>query len=438
MDADVIIVGGAVAGGTLANALGSSGVQTLLIEKVSREVHSTRGDLLHPPTLRLLDGWGVLAALHADGALPIEELAVSHARRGLVARFPVPAAGPGPAGRTIAVPHDRIEAVLWQCAERWPSVRTERGQVTDLVFDGGRVIGVTLRPHAEDRTRELRARLVVGCDGSQSLVRRTLGIAAEQHPYAHEQVIIGGEGPTELPAALHWYLDDFGPLAVASRPRGGFRILLTLQLGQRGDLLKRTDPALRQHVVGRFPMLEPLRFGKQDAHLYRLGRHVAERFWGPGAALVGDAAHATHPAGATGMSLAISGAARLAELVAPVLRGEHAGDDAALDARLAVSRAALDAGSAAYDPVLDGRLAAYDASLDGRLAAYDAERRPAARLAIERNHQQALRIWQSDLYCDPEAYARAIDPRGAWGVGGAGWGQDPAALSVSATAERAV
>jgi 2-polyprenyl-6-methoxyphenol hydroxylase-like FAD-dependent oxidoreductase len=235
--------------------------------------------------------------------------------------------------------------------------------------------------------------MVVGCDGAQSLVRRSRSIRAEPEPYAHEQVIIGGFGQTELPAALHWYLDDQGALAVASRPRGGFRILLTLQLGQRGDLLKLPDPALRDHVVGRFPMLDGLRFGKQDAHVYRLARHVAERFWAPGAALVGDSAHATHPAGATGMSLAISGAARLADLVSPALR--------------------------------EG-----PAAIDAALAAYDAERRPAALAAIERNHAQALRIWQSDLFRDPEAYAQTINPTAAWGVAGAGWGQDPAALGA--------
>ena len=40
-------------------------------------------------------------------------------------------------------------------------------------------------------------------------------------------------------------------------------------------------------------------------------RSLAHSFWAPGVALVGDAAHTTHPAGATGMNLAISGAARL-------------------------------------------------------------------------------------------------------------------------------
>src|SRR5205814_2989210 len=131
-----------------------------------------------------------------------------------------------------------------------------------------------------------------------------------------------------------------------SRPRGQFRILLTLRLGQRGDLLKLPDPALREYILRRFPMLAGLQFGKQDAHVYRLARHVADRFWAPGAALVGDAAHATHPAGATGMSLAITGAARLADRLAPHLAE------------------------------------APDTELDRALADYDAERRPAATAAV--------------------------------------------------------
>src|SRR5689334_18872540 len=163
VDAEVIVVGGAVAGGAVANAFGRAGVRVLLIEKVTREVHSTRGDLLHPPTLRLLDGWGVLDALHRDGALPITELAVSHAQRGRVAQFPLQQTGDGPAARTIAVPHDRIEAVLYECASQWPSVQTRRGIVTGLLRDAdGRVAGVTVRAPGADVEEQLHARIVVG------------------------------------------------------------------------------------------------------------------------------------------------------------------------------------------------------------------------------------------------------------------------------------
>jgi 2-polyprenyl-6-methoxyphenol hydroxylase-like FAD-dependent oxidoreductase len=98
------------------------------------------------------------------------------------------------------------------------------------------------------------------------------------------------------------------------------------------------------------------------------------------------------------MSLAITGAARLADRLAPLLL---AGADAA--------------------------------TLDQALAAYDAERRPAAQVALEANHTQAMRIWGSELFRDPDAYVRAVDPTSGWGAGGAGWGQDPAALSQTAT-----
>jgi len=394
-DADVIIVGGAIAGAALANALGQAGVDTILLKKVSREVHSTRGDLLHPPTLRLLDGLGVLQALRDDGALPITELGLSD-RDGLIARYPILAADDGPAGRTLAVPHDRIEAVLYACAERRASVRCIRGTALGLLREDGRVSGVAFRAHASSERRDLRARVVVGCDGTPSLVRRELGISAEQHPYDHEQVLVAGEGETELPAALHWYVDDIGPLAVASRPRHCLRLLMVFPLGRRGDLLRRPDPALHDYVDARFPRLRGLRFGRADAHVYRVFRHVADRFWAPGAALVGDSAHTTHPAGATGMSLAITGAQRLAAALAP----------------------ALASGTAAQ--------------IDAVLEAYDAERRPAAVAAVASNHQQALKLWQSDLYRDPKAYAKAVDPTGSWGAGGAGWGQDPAALSLVA------
>jgi 2-polyprenyl-6-methoxyphenol hydroxylase-like FAD-dependent oxidoreductase len=90
------------------------------------------------------------------------------------------------------------------------------------------------------------------------------------------------------------------------------------------------------------------------------------------------------------MSLAISGAARLAALLVPAL--ERDGDRA----------------------------------IDDALAAYDDERRPAAARALEAAHAQALRLYDGELFRDADAFARAVDPSAAWTAGGGGWGQDPA------------
>jgi hypothetical protein len=99
------------------------------------------------------------------------------------------------------------------------------------------------------------------------------------------------------------------------------------------------------------------------------------------------------------MNLAITGAWRLGELVAPILT------ESASPAR--------------------------DAAIDGALERFDAERRPAAAAAVTQNHLQALRIWELGVENDPQAFAAAVNPSGPWGVGGAGWGQNPAALGVS-------
>ena len=378
-----------MAGASLANALGSRGIPTLLIERLDRERHGARGDLLHPPTLRILDSWGVLDALRADGAVALRELVVSTRDRGIVARYPTPVRDQTPAGRTIAVPHERIEAVLSACAERRPSVTVERAVVTGLLREGGRVVGVRVREGGN--ARELRARVVIGCDGTRSSVRRELGIAAEEHEYATDFLYLEAEGEVAPPAAVHWHLDRDGIVCVFARPRGESRAFLTVRRGMRTSF--GPDPALRDHVVGRFPDLARLRIAKARARLYRVVRLLAERFWVPGCALAGDAAHTTNPAGATGMSLAITGAARLAGLLVPALDRD-------------------------------------DAAVDEALAAYEAERRPAAVRALEAAHAQAMRIYESDLFRDADAFARAVDPAAAWTAGGAGWGEDPAALAA--------
>src|SRR5918911_5350198 len=112
-----IVVGAAVAGSAVANALGARGVPTLVVERGFERDNSTRGDFLHPPTLRFLEPWGVLDGLFRDGALPIHHLAVSHRTLGRLATYDVRAQGDGAAGRTIAVPHDRIEVVMKETAE---------------------------------------------------------------------------------------------------------------------------------------------------------------------------------------------------------------------------------------------------------------------------------------------------------------------------------
>jgi 2-polyprenyl-6-methoxyphenol hydroxylase-like FAD-dependent oxidoreductase len=282
-------------------------------------------------------------------------------------------------------------------AGRWPSVSIEHAMVVDLEYDeAGRVSGA--RARVGETERVYHASLVIGCDGMSSMIRRRLDVPITTDRYPHVLVYVVAEGETDPPAAMHFHLSD-RVILVANRPRGLMRVGVRFAPGEGRELFRQPDPRLWDFIRARVPDLESVRFPGTDVHVYPVARQVAERFWAPGAALVGDAAHTTHPAGATGMNLAITGASRLAELVAPILAESES----------------------------SGRAAAIDAAL----AQFDAERRPAAAAAIAENHRQALRIWADGVENDPQAYAEAVNPNAGWGVGNAGWGQNPAALGAS-------
>src|SRR3954467_4902333 len=103
LDTEVIVIGGAVGGLAVANAFGKLGLRTLVLEKGPERDNSTRGDILHPPTLRLLEPWGLLGALRAAGGRAMEPIAVSHGAMGRLATSPVTPQGRGPASRTLAM-----------------------------------------------------------------------------------------------------------------------------------------------------------------------------------------------------------------------------------------------------------------------------------------------------------------------------------------------
>ena len=185
------------------------GIATLVIEKGFDRDNSTRGDFLHPPTLRFLEPWGVLAALYRDGALPIYHLAVSHRTLGRLGHLRRPHPGRGsrqPHGRRAARSHrGGDEGVCRRLAERHHGERDG-----DRAAPRGRPRGRRRRPRGGRRGarvprppgRRLRWRPVAGAPGA--------GIETARQPYDHYFVYIQADGPTDPPAAIHFCLDETG------------------------------------------------------------------------------------------------------------------------------------------------------------------------------------------------------------------------------------
>ena len=197
-----------------------------------------------------------------------------------------------------------------------------RTEVTGLVREGGRVRGVRYRtPDAGEG--ELRADLVVACDGRWSIARQEAHLAVREFP---------------VPLDVWWFrlprAPADNPSALTPRAgRGRFALVIPrpdyLQLAYVAR--KGSDPQLRARGVERFrrdvAALMPDLADRVDAltsmddvlHLdVRLNR--LRRWHVEGLLCIGDAAHAMSPVGGVGINLAVQDAVAAATLLAGPLR----------------------------------------------------------------------------------------------------------------------
>ncbi|MEO1460953.1 MAG: FAD-dependent monooxygenase, partial [Pseudomonadota bacterium] len=169
-DSDILIVGGGLAGPTLALALARSGFSVTVIDALEEKIRRNaafdgRSYAVALTSCRLLQGVGLWPAL-ADDAQPILDIKVSDGRAGegpspFLMHFDHRDLGSDPMGHMIEDRH--IRRALLDAMEAEPKVTRLSGEtVTDHVPDTAGV-AVTL---ANGQT--LRGRVLIGADGRQS------------------------------------------------------------------------------------------------------------------------------------------------------------------------------------------------------------------------------------------------------------------------------
>ncbi|HSE71717.1 MAG TPA: FAD-dependent oxidoreductase [Nocardioidaceae bacterium] len=322
--ATCVVVGGGPAGMVLGLLLARAGIRVEVLEKHGDFLRDFRGDTVHPSTLQLLDELGLAEQF---GRLPSSrlekvELPVGGGRdvvvadfRRLKVRYPYVA----------MVPQWDLLNLLAEAGREEPTFTLRmRTEVTDLVRESGRVVGV--RHRGEDgSTGETRADLVVACDGRWSIAREQADLRVRELP---------------VPIDVWWFRLSRTPAdpAAALTPRAGrgrFALVIPrtdyLQLAYVAR--KGTDPQIRARgiesfrrditelmpeLADRVAELESMDAVKHlDVRVNRLRRWHIE-----GLLCIGDAAHAMSPVGGVGINLAVQDAVAAATLLAgPLGRG---------------------------------------------------------------------------------------------------------------------
>jgi 2-polyprenyl-6-methoxyphenol hydroxylase-like FAD-dependent oxidoreductase len=303
---DVIVVGARCAGSPTAMLLERRGYRVLLVDRATFPSDTVSTHIIHPPGVAALRRWGLLSGLLATGCPPIDTYAFDFG--------PITLTGaPGTDASPVAyAPRRTVLDKLLVDAAAGAGVEVREGfTVTEIVRDGGRVIGV--RGHGRDgRTITELAQVVVGADGWRSTVAEAVA------PDAYHQI----------PRLLALYYSYWSGLPMSGR-------FETYLRPERGIAAWPTNDDLTVVIVG-WPYAEfeankrdvEGNFFKTLATVPPFADRVAagtreERFagmatpnsfrrpWGPGWALVGDAAYLKDPVTGQG----IQDAFRDAELV---------------------------------------------------------------------------------------------------------------------------
>lgn len=311
---DILIIGGGLVGASLAIALDDAGLRVGMVEAVpmkasDRASYDERNLALAKATVNALTALGVWAHV-GTRATPIRKIHISRqgefgAVRLHAAAYDLDAFGAVLPARELG---NGLLVRLESCRNltRFTPATLERFVVES---DG---VSATLA--GVDGTQVIRTRLLVGADGTGSLVRSASSIETHNVDYAQSAFVCTITPQREPDCAYERFTVD-GPVALLPLTQRRAGVVLTVPSDDAQRVAALDDAgfvSLLQQRFG-FRLGRFIRPGKRVS--YPLKRVQALRLIAPRTVLIGNAAQTLHPIGAQGFNLGLRDALTLADLL---------------------------------------------------------------------------------------------------------------------------
>jgi 2-polyprenyl-6-methoxyphenol hydroxylase-like FAD-dependent oxidoreductase len=314
------IVGGGPAGVMLGFLLARQGIDVTVLEKHKDFFRDFRGDTIHPSTLDVMYELGILDAF----------LALPHQQ---ISSFTLVIGGQSfPIADLSRIPtHEKFVATMPQWdflnflaarAAVFPNFHLlMEHEATGLIEDHNhRVVGVHVNTPAGPV--DIRAALVVGCDGRHSLSRTAANLPIREKGVPIDVLWFRLKREESDPSNVIGNV-NYGTLAVLINRSEYFQCAFVIAKDSFATKIQPDGlPAFRASIAKLVPFLADRVDELTDwdqVKLLTVQINRLTRWHRPGLLCIGDAAHAMSPVGGIGINLAIQDAVAAARILAPVL-----------------------------------------------------------------------------------------------------------------------
>ncbi len=318
----VLIVGGGPVGLTAAQCLAAADIPVIVFEADAAISEDLRASTFHPPTLDMLDRFGLGTALVAQGLVtPSWQVRLHETGERAVFDLSLLRDDTNHPYR-LQCEQQKLQFLLLDSLAQHPHADIRFDSPVDLV--GQDADGVWL----ETRGERIAGSWLIGADGARSIVRKTLDIGFGGETYPETTILITTDFDfstvMEGLSGVNYFWGQAGAFSLMRLP-DLWRSSYTPKPDQSvEDAL--TPEAVERHLQDVAPRSTP--YNVMHKRTYRIHQRVADTYRVGRMILAGDAAHLNSPNGGMGMNGGIHDAFNLAEKLIEVWRGA---DDGLLD-----------------------------------------------------------------------------------------------------------